>query len=351
MLLLSLIIFGIALFVLIKGADFFLEGAASIAKILGISEFIIGLSIVALGTSLPELGAALAAAYYNSPGLIIGNIIGSNIANIGLILGIAAMRVTISVSAKRFKEDILFLMVISILFFLLSIDGILSLIDGLVLILLLVFYLRSLVQSQEDKNVPNVYLEYMWKVMTPTTYTDILDRSLDIKTFKVIIQNYRHIIKDDYIQKYKILFKKIILTVLGIVLLLAGANYLITSASSIALSMGVPDTVIGLVFIAIGTSLPELTVTLTSLKKGMSSILIGNIIGSNILNLLLIGGVSSMLSSIAISRISLLYNIPVMILMVVLLFFFIRSDSVIRIFEGFLFFLIYILFIISVFLL
>lgn len=248
---LFILIFGFLL--LVKGADFFVDGSSKIAKKFGISELIIGLTIVAMGTSAPETAVSIAAALKGTADISIGNVVGSNILNILIILGISATIRTIKVGKTTIKYEIPFMIAISALLLLLGLDGTIDFKDGIILWLLFIAYLA--------------YLIIMAKK----------DKQKEEKKFKVI------------------LWQVILATLGGLALIIVGSDISVDAASKIARYAGLSERFIGLTIVALGTSLPELITSVTAAFKGNNDIAIGNIVGSNIFNILFVIGTSSLI--------------------------------------------------------
>lgn len=252
---------------LIKGADFFVDGSSSIAKKFKIPPMVIGLTLVAFGTSAPELAVSIDAALALSNGLVFGNVIGSNIANTLLILGLSAAITPISISKKTIFKEMPFLIVSTIAMAVMAMDklidnsrNLLSRVDGMILLLLFVIYIFSMIE--------------------------------------MIVNNKE---KDSEEVESMPLLKSSVLTVFGLIAIVMGADLTVTSAVSIAALFGLSETLIGLTVVAVGTSLPELITSVVAAKKGENDIAIGNIIGSNVFNILLVLGVSASINPIIIS--------------------------------------------------
>lgn len=248
---LFILIFGFLL--LVKGADFFVDGSSKIAKKFGISELIIGLTIVAMGTSAPETAVSIAAALKGTADISIGNVVGSNILNILIILGISATIRTIKVGKTTIKYEIPFMIAISALLLLLGLDGTIDFKDGIILWLLFIAYLTYLIiMAKKDKQKKE-------------------------KKSKVI------------------LWQAILATLGGLALIIVGSDISVDAASKIARYAGLSERFIGLTIVALGTSLPELVTSVTAAFKGNNDIAIGNIVGSNIFNILFVIGTSSLI--------------------------------------------------------
>jgi len=252
----------VGLVMLCFGGNWLVSGGVSIAKKFRISNLVIGMTIVAYGTSTPELAASVAAAGEHST-IILGNIIGSNIANVGMVIGIAAIAVPLAVRKSVLKKEIPIMLGVSVLLVLISIDGELSHYDGLLLLgglgVFAVYTFRDAMKQRKEnpekieKSKSNVYL----------------------KSFGLIG--------------------------LGVGLLYVGAILTVDNAVILAKEFGLSEKIIGLTVIAIGTSLPELITSIIAIRKGHADIGVGNIIGSNIYNILMIMGVGATLGGVMIS--------------------------------------------------
>ena len=252
----------VGLVLLCFGGNWLVSGGVNIAKKFRISNLVIGMTIVAYGTSTPELAASVAAAGEHSA-IILGNIVGSNIANVGMVIGIAAILVPLAVRKSVLKKEIPIMLGVSVLLVLISIDGEISQYDGILL-------LGGL----------GVFAIY--------TFKDVIKQRND--NFEKTDQN-----------KKNIYLKSIGLIGLGIGLLYIGAILTVDNAVILAKEFGLSEKIIGLTVIAIGTSLPELITSIIAIRKGHTDIGIGNIIGSNIYNILMIMGVGATLGGVIIS--------------------------------------------------
>ena len=348
------LVIGFAL--LIKGSDFFVEASSRIAKRFGISEFIIGLTLVAIGTSIPELAASIVAALRNEGGLIIGNVVGSNIANIGLILGISAIFTTITVKKAMLKRDGYIMIMVSILFFILAFKGSLNLIESLVFLLIYFAYILFLVTSKKARETYHFkdFLDYFLKFKYLITIRDHTirrflrsEREKGKKLKKKERKELPHA-KKDYLAFKEALVKDFLLIILGAIAIVFGARYLVIEAIWFAGFFEISTVFIGITVVAIGTSLPELAVSLRAARKGFSDMIIGNIIGSNITNILLVLGISGIINPILIDKNTLFFIIPFMILISSVLLYFMATKWRIQWFEGLRLLILYILFIVLV---
>lgn len=249
---LSLIMLIVGFVLLVKGADFFVDGASSIAARYGIPQLVIGLTIVAMGTSFPEAAVSITAAFKGSAGITIGNVIGSNILNVAIILGLASIIVPIRIKKSTIKRELPFSMIITILLVLFGLNGKVSRLDGILLWIAFLFYLYYVYQmskhSQEQEDI---------KVMS--------------------------------------LGKSLIYVVIGLACILFGSDLAVDGATQIARIFGMSERFIGLTIVALGTSLPELVTSVSAAKKGNADIAIGNIVGSNIFNILFVVGTSALI--------------------------------------------------------
>ena len=259
---LSAVLLLIGLVMLCFGGNWLVSGGVTIAKKFRISNFVIGMTIVAYGTSTPELAASLAAAGDHGA-IILGNIVGSNIANVGMVIGVAAILVPLAVHKSVLRKEIPIMLGVSALLVLLSIDGELSQYDGLLLLIGL-----------------GVFAVY---------------------TFRSALKQREKSKDDTNSGKNNVYLKSIGLMGIGIILLYIGAILTVDNAVVIASEFGLSETIIGLTVIAIGTSLPELITSIIAIRKGHTDIGIGNIIGSNIYNILMIMGVGASLGGILIT--------------------------------------------------
>lgn len=287
---------------LVWSADRFLSGAASTAANLGVSKMLIGLTVVSVGTSAPEILVALAAAVENNPLLAVGNAIGSNIANIGLVLGITAIIAPLPFSQTVLRTELPWLLGATVLALVLLFDLELSAFDGLLLLSALGAILYRLVRNHESGG------------QLSATISDELDEMPQMTTRQAAVWLF-----------------------FGLLVLLASAELLVWAASTIADELGVSDIIIGLTIVAIGTSLPELAATVGSAIKGHTDIAIGNVVGSNILNILAVLSVPGLVSSTFIESASFWRDCGMMLALTLMLGLFayaINSRPVITRFEG-----------------
>lgn len=243
---------------LVKGADWFVEGAACIAKKLGIPQLIIGLTIVAMGTSMPEAAVSITAALQENAGITIGNIVGSNILNILIILGVTALITNVAIQKSTLYYEIPYMIAITIVLMIFGITGgEISFIEGIIFWLLFIVFLGYLfVMSKKGNSQENEEVK-------------------DIPVWKCIL-----------------------FMLVGGVMVVKGSDFAVSGASAIARFFGMSERFIGLTIVAFGTSLPELVTSVTAAKKGNAGIAIGNIVGSNIFNILFVIGTTALICTV-----------------------------------------------------
>lgn len=251
--LLQLLLLIVGFVMLIKGADWFVEGAAGIARKFGIPQLVVGLTIVAMGTSAPEAAVSITAALKGNAGISIGNVVGSNIMNIFVILGLSAVIIAIAIQESTIKYEIPYLLFISIVFLIMGYTGgTITLLEGIVLWALFILYLAYLFRlakkgsdEEDEENRSPIFL--------------------------------------------------LLSGIVGAVIIVWGSNITVDSATAIAKMIGLSESFIGLTIVALGTSLPELVTSVTAAKKGSADIAIGNIVGSNIFNILFVIGTTALI--------------------------------------------------------
>ena len=239
---------------LVKGADWFVDGASGLAAKFKIPQLVIGLTIVAMGTSAPEAAVSISAALKGNADITIGNIVGSNILNILIILGISSLITALTVAKSTVRWELPFLIIISLLHYFQGLDGIIGFWDGVVQLGLFAIYLGYLLvmaKKHPDVNPPVLKRLKLWQAL--------------------------------------------VWTALGLALVVWGSDVAVDAASAIARAMGLSERFIGLTIVALGTSLPELFTSVSAARKGNADIAIGNIVGSNIFNILFVVGLSSLI--------------------------------------------------------
>lgn len=255
--LIQIVLLVVGFVMLVKGADWFVEGVAGIAEKFGIPQLVIGLTIVAMGTSAPEAAVSITSAMKGSAGITIGNVVGSNILNVLVILGLTAVITRVAVQRSTVRYEIPFMLIITLVLLGLGLSGNeITFVEGIILWALFIVYM--------------VYLFRMAK-------------------------NQKEEADDS---KEQPVWKLILLGIVGAVLVVWGADISVDAASAIAKMFGMSDRLIGLTIVALGTSLPELVTSVTAARKGKADIAIGNIVGSNVFNILFVVGTTALVTPV-----------------------------------------------------
>ncbi len=266
----------LGLFLLLISGDFLVKGAIQLSNRLGVSALLVSLTVVAFGTSAPELIVAIKATLSGSPGLALGNVVGSNIANILLVLGLPTLIVGLQNNIADTKRSFGLMIVASLLFIVFGMSGSFSWIYGILLLSLLAFFLLDTFRQNSEKPLDNDSLEIQQR--KPHSWWTI-----------------------------------ICFLILGVLGLPIGADILVTNASALAKGYGVSDAVVGLTLVAIGTSLPELATTFIAFVRKKAEVVLGNLIGSNIFNLLAIIGITSLISPVPVDPIFIKFDFWIML--------------------------------------
>ena len=276
---------------LVKGADFFVSGASSVAKALKVPSVIIGLTIVAMGTSAPETAVSITASLGGNNGISLGNIIGSNIFNLLMVIGISAVIIPFNSDKEILKRDMLWNIAITVLLLVLIFDGSLSRLDGVILLAGIAAYLTVVVRSALKNRVEDNSDE---KVSVPKAVVFILG---------------------------------------GLAAIVFGGDLVVDNASLIAKSLGMSDTLVGLTIVAIGTSLPELVTSIVAAKKGDSGLALGNAVGSCIFNILFILGIASTIAPMT-DDYEIIADVCILIFVSIVTYIFARSKERVSRLEG-----------------
>lgn len=269
-LLLPFLLLVVGLVILVVGGDVLVRGASSIARSLGVSPVVIGLTVVAFGTSAPELAVNISAAVDGAPDLSFGNIIGSNIANIGLIVGLTAIMRPLLIHKSIVTREIPMMLLASAMAFINAYD---MWLDG-----------TPNIYSRND----GIILMLIFGVFMYYTVSDVLRQRAEKPD--AVMEEFGDVAESE--PSYPV-WKSVLFILVGLVGLVGGGKLTVYSATVIAEAMGVPPVIIGLILVAVGTSLPELATSVIATLKGQTDIAVGNVVGSNIFNLLLVQGVSS----------------------------------------------------------
>ncbi len=306
--LLQVLVFLLGLGILYMGADWLVQGASSVALRFGIRPLVVGLTIVALGTSMPELLLNMFAMLLGEDGLAIGNVVGSNIANIGLILGLSATLLPLAISRQTLLREYPMMMAVMLLFWLLASDLLLSRLDGVILLSGLSMFMAWLIFDSvsharslpaEDKQTPLLPHEDENAGPAERRVSQLIARIGSSRLAP---------------------WARVVLLVAGIGALAMGAQLMVTSAIAIAELLQIHPVVIGLTIVAIGTSLPELAASLMCAAKKEADMSIGNILGSNMLNVLFVIGAVALMEPIQVEQETINVHFPVMLGFSVVLF-------------------------------
>ncbi|MBM7096281.1 calcium/sodium antiporter [Bacillus sp. H-16] len=287
---------------LIKGADYFINGSSNIAKLLRVSPLVIGLTIVAFGTGAPEATVSIIAALEGTADVTIGNVVGSNIMNMSIVIGITAMISQLSVKSSTIKKEIPFTFLASVAFLVLISDrflqgtseNIITRSDGIILLLFFSIFMYYVIEAARNSRDPVV---------------------------------------EDLEGQSGTWGKNIFITVAGLAAIVLGGYLVVESSTDIAISFGMSETLAGLTIVAIGSSLPELITSITAALKKQSEIAIGNIVGSSIFNILFVLGAASLITPLPVDP-KIFLDAMVMIALTVLLFRFSRTYSIVGRYEG-----------------
>ncbi len=287
---------------LIKGADYFVTGSSNIANLLRVPPLLIGLTIVAFGTSSPEATVSIIAALEGSSGVALGNVVGSNIFNITLVIGLTALLNPLKVESETIRKEIPFALLGSVVLFVLISDvalqalstNLITRADGLILLLffiVFIYYIFEVVRTSREKNA------------------------------------------DSQLEPNVTWGKNIVLTVLGLGAIIFGGDLVVRNSTEIAYALGMSETLVGLTIVAIGTSLPELVTSVTAAIKKQSEIALGNIVGSNIFNIFFVLGASSAISPLLVTE-EIFIDILLMIIFTIVLLLFSRTRFTVGKYEG-----------------
>jgi cation:H+ antiporter len=342
--LIDLAIIIISLFFLLEGSDFFVTQVARLAKLFKVSDFVIGLTVVAIGTSLPELSTSIAAALLGSTELILGNVVGSNLANIALVLGLTSIFAVVSINEEIYGREGVLLFLVTLLFFIMSFDRTISAIDGGFLILIFVLYIFYFIEYKTLRKMHGkglVYRSFYFGKLLKDRAIFQMKQVFSYRTYLDVLHRENHV-------KMKDLVKFGTFATVGLIVIIVSSRFLVESSINLANQFGIGTGVIGLTIIAIGTSLPELFVAIMAGRRAKGEMVIGTVLGSNLYNLLIVLGVSALITPLVVSVSAIYYTIPMLLLITVYFLWFIRRDFVLRRFEGALLLIIYVLFMVGI---
>lgn len=297
--LLNIVFILVGISLVLWGADRLTEGAVAVAEKLKMPQIVIGLTIVAMGTSMPEFCVSLVSALKGTPDLAVGNIVGSNIFNALLIVGVSAMVAPMAITRVTISKDIPFALVASVVLMIMCLDGHISRLDAATLFVMFIAFMYITLHGAKIGK------------------TEQQEESSDIKIEK----------------KPMSATMSAVWIIIGLACLIGGSNLFVEGATQVAAQLGVSEAVIGLTIVAGGTSLPELATSVVSARKGNSGIAIGNVLGSNVFNILAILGVTGLISPMTIKGIT-TTDLSVMVVSMILIWFFSFTRSTIERWEG-----------------
>lgn len=334
----NIVLLVLGVIIVLKGADWLTDGAVNIATRFGVSQMVIGLTIVAMGTSMPEFCVSMVSALKGTPDLAVGNVVGSNTLNTLLIVGCSALVAPIMVKRSSVKRDIPFAVVASLLMLLFCLDGAIGRVDAAVLFagFCLFMFVTLKYAKTTDEHAATVATSGAAMATaavastsvseTPTSQTSAPEASTSQSSASEASTSQPSAPEAS-------MLKAVVMLVVGLLCLIAGSNMFVDNASFVASSLGVSDAVIGLTIVAGGTSLPELATSMVSAKKGNSDIAIGNVIGSNVFNILMIIGITGLVKPMHIAGITTL-DLIMMLASMLLMWFFCRTTYKVKRWEG-----------------
>lgn len=347
----NIVLLVLGVIIVLKGADWLTDGAVNIATRFGVSQMVIGLTIVAMGTSMPEFCVSMVSALKGTPDLAVGNVVGSNTLNTLLIVGCSALVAPIMVKRSSVKRDIPFAVVASLLMLLFCLDGAIGRVDAAVLFAGFCLFMFVTLKYAKTTEEHAATVATMGAAMATaaaasasvseasTSHTSAPKASTSQPSASEASTSQSSASESSTSQpsapeaSVASMLKAIVMLVVGLLCLIAGSNMFVDNASFVASSLGVSDAVIGLTIVAGGTSLPELATSMVSAKKGNSDIAIGNVIGSNVFNILMIIGITGLVKPMHIAGITTL-DLIMMLASMLLMWFFCRTTYKVKRWEG-----------------
>ena len=334
----NIVLLVLGVIIVLKGADWLTNGAVNIATRFGVSQMVIGLTIVAMGTSMPEFCVSMVSALKGTPDLAVGNVVGSNTLNTLLIVGCSALVAPIMVKRSSVKRDIPFAVVASLLMLLFCLDGAIGRVDAAVLFAGFCLFMFVTLKYAKTTEGPAAAVATSGAATTTgiseasTSQASSSEASTSQPSSSEASSSETSASEASQASGTSML-KAIVMLVVGLLCLIAGSNMFVDNASFVASSLGVSDAVIGLTIVAGGTSMPELATSMVSAKKGNSDIAIGNVIGSNVFNILMIIGITGLVKPMHIAGITTL-DLIMMLASMLLMWFFCRTTYKVKRWEG-----------------
>lgn len=301
-------VFLLALFVVVKSSSYFVQFAAKIAKRFGISEFVIGLTLVAIGTSLPELTNMILSSLRNVGDLSLGNVLGANMANIGLTMGICTIIGVIHIIPELYRKEKMILLSSTIAFYFFALNGVVSSLEGFLLVVgfgAYILYITKLFEEFRRYIHPAELAQFIYHLAKVTTIPDLIKKNLR--------GGYQYRYKPQTFRWERAVAFELLGAMASAAVLVFAADKLVTGAITIAQLLGLANAAIGATIVAIGTTTPELSVSLASVKKGYHNMLIGNLLGSNVVNILLIVGLGAIIRPLAMTAELTNYALPLVL--------------------------------------
>lgn len=334
----NIVLLVLGVIIVLKGADWLTDGAVNIATRFGVSQMVIGLTIVAMGTSMPEFCVSMVSALKGTPDLAVGNVVGSNTLNTLLIVGCSALVAPIMVKRSSVKRDIPFAVVASLLMLLFCLDGAIGRVDAAVFFAgfcLFMFVTLKYAKTTEGPaaSVATNGAATATAISEASTSQASSSEASSSETSAPEASSSETSAPKASQASGTSMLKAVVMLVVGLLCLIAGSNMFVDNASFVASSLGVSDAVIGLTIVAGGTSLPELATSMVSAKKGNSDIAIGNVIGSNVFNILMIIGITGLVKPMHIAGITTL-DLIMMLASMLLMWFFCRTTYKVKRWEG-----------------
>lgn len=329
----NIVLLVLGVIIVLKGADWLTDGAVNIATRFGVSQMVIGLTIVAMGTSMPEFCVSMVSALKGTPDLAVGNVVGSNTFNTLLIVGCSALVAPIMVKRSSVKRDIPFAVVASLLMLLFCLDGAIGRVDAAVLFAGFCLFMFVTLKYAKTTEEPAAAVATSGAA-TATAISEASTSETSAPKAPVYQTTAHEASSSEASQASETsMLKAVVMLVAGLLCLIAGSNMFVDNASFVASSLGVSDAVIGLTIVAGGTSMPELATSMVSAKKGNSDIAIGNVIGSNVFNILMIIGITGLVKPMHIAGITTL-DLIMMLASMLLMWFFCRTTYKVKRWEG-----------------
>ena len=334
----NIVLLVLGVIIVLKGADWLTDGAVNIATRFGVSQMVIGLTIVAMGTSMPEFCVSMVSALKGTPDLAVGNVVGSNTLNTLLIVGCSALVAPIMVKRSSVKRDIPFAVVASLLMLLFCLDGAIGRVDAAVLFAGFCLFMYVTLKYAKTTEGPAAAVATSGAATTTgiseaSTSQASSSEASSSETSAPEASSSETSAQEASQASGTSMLKAVVMLVVGLLCLIAGSNMFVDNASFVASSLGVSDAVIGLTIVAGGTSMPELATSMVSAKKGNSDIAIGNVIGSNVFNILMIIGITGLVKPMHIAGITTL-DLIMMLASMLLMWFFCRTTYKVKRWEG-----------------